>query len=436
MGTVTTKTIAVTLALLCGAAEAAALSPLPPPPPIVIYGTRVTPHTPKLPKFGPVELGDAFALGSFDVRRSDRLGLPADALEPGHRKGYRIRPAPGGAPFAPISGVRVVDGCGELFLQLKRPERLFLPAAKSLSGLPGPPPSGLDHLACYRAKVERKRPDGSPAPGLPRARQIELTDQFQDRRYDLLGLTRFCTPTSKTGFPVILSGRARGVPFPIAPAFPEQPGIHWACYRARLAKTTIEQTGCGPAAPNDRGTPIDPPQPAHVPRRSVHLQDQFGLEQVDTSGEIEVCLPVSKDPSCGNGVLDSLVGETCDDGNTTAGDGCSASCQLEFCGDAIVQPALGEECEGSSDDACPGECRSDCLCPRPCAHGPCEVGAPLDRLCDPCVTTVCAIDPYCCNVFWDGICVDEADRFCPGLSCTPYGSPSRAFLRTPSCLTD
>jgi len=32
-------------------------------------------------------------------------------------------------------------------------------------------------------------------------------------------------------------------------------------------------------------------------------------------------------PTCGNGVVDT--GETCDDSNTTSGDGCSASCQTE-----------------------------------------------------------------------------------------------------------
>ena len=31
-------------------------------------------------------------------------------------------------------------------------------------------------------------------------------------------------------------------------------------------------------------------------------------------------------PVCGNGVVEPAAGETCDDGNTTAGDGCSATC--------------------------------------------------------------------------------------------------------------
>jgi cysteine-rich repeat protein len=35
-------------------------------------------------------------------------------------------------------------------------------------------------------------------------------------------------------------------------------------------------------------------------------------------------------PRCGDGRIDGLYGETCDDGNTTSDDGCSATCQLEF----------------------------------------------------------------------------------------------------------
>ena len=41
------------------------------------------------------------------------------------------------------------------------------------------------------------------------------------------------------------------------------------------------------------------------------------------------------DPVCGDGSLDP--GETCDDGNTTGGDGCSATCQLDPAG----VPGLG-----------------------------------------------------------------------------------------------
>ncbi len=63
-------------------------------------------------------------------------------------------------------------------------------------------------------------------------------------------------------------------------------------------------------------------------------------------------------PVCGNNVVET--GEQCDDGNTTSGDGCSATCQTEFCGDGIVQPGLGEECDdganGDNGDGCTDSC--------------------------------------------------------------------------------
>ncbi len=51
-------------------------------------------------------------------------------------------------------------------------------------------------------------------------------------------------------------------------------------------------------------------------------------------------------PACGDGIL--TAPEQCDDGNTVAGDGCSATCQIEtaanaVCGNAILEP--GETCD-------------------------------------------------------------------------------------------
>ena len=66
-------------------------------------------------------------------------------------------------------------------------------------------------------------------------------------------------------------------------------------------------------------------------------------------GQIGFATPVSGDgcsancrsnETCGNGVIDTVTGETCDDGDTAAGDGCDGSCQLEVCSFTSV-PALG-----------------------------------------------------------------------------------------------
>ena len=52
-------------------------------------------------------------------------------------------------------------------------------------------------------------------------------------------------------------------------------------------------------------------------------------------GESQVCL-VQGSNSCGDGVVNSVAGEACDDGGTAAGDGCDASCQVE-CGYYCVE---------------------------------------------------------------------------------------------------
>ena len=61
-----------------------------------------------------------------------------------------------------------------------------------------------------------------------------------------------------------------------------------------------------------------------------------GIEQCDDGRNISTygqsgCGPGCKAvPRCGDGRVDGLYGETCDDGNTSSDDGCSATCQVEF----------------------------------------------------------------------------------------------------------
>ncbi len=95
-------------------------------------------------------------------------------------------------------------------------------------------------------------------------------------------------------------------------------------------------------------------------------------------------------PTCGNAVLDP--GETCDDGNTTASDGCSAQCKLEpgwkcptlgaactaaGCGDGIV--AGDEDCDDGNSAGSDG-CSATCVL-EPGFHCPTPGKA--------CVATVC-----------------------------------------------
>jgi len=114
----------------------------------------------------------------------------------------------------------------------------------------------------------------------------------------------------------------------------------------------------------------------------------------------EDCLPV-----CGNGVLEP--GEQCDDGNTTGGDGCSATCKIEsFCGDGLCQ-------RGEDALSCP----EDCL--PVCGNGVLEPGEQCDdgntTKGDGCSAT-CQVESFCGN----GLCETGEDPLtcpqdCPGV---------------------
>jgi cysteine-rich repeat protein len=66
---------------------------------------------------------------------------------------------------------------------------------------------------------------------------------------------------------------------------------------------------------------------------------------------------------CGDGTVNT--GEQCDDGNNSTGDGCNSNCALEFCGDGVLQSALGEKCDMGTLNTPNGEngCRSSCTVP-------------------------------------------------------------------------
>ncbi len=69
-------------------------------------------------------------------------------------------------------------------------------------------------------------------------------------------------------------------------------------------------------------------------------------------GELEVFAPGIV--TCGNGALDA--GEQCDDGNTTGGDGCGPTCLDEFCGDGIINNNGTETCEPPGTAVCELDC--------------------------------------------------------------------------------
>ncbi|MDW8251373.1 MAG: hypothetical protein RMJ98_18915, partial [Myxococcales bacterium] len=81
-----------------------------------------------------------------------------------------------------------------------------------------------------------------------------------------------------------------------------------------------------------------------------------------------------------------------------------------FCGDALCSVP---------DESC-STCEADCGSCGTCSHGVCEQGPPLAIGCGDCSDKVCSIDAFCCQSFWDPLCVQQAESLC-GLNCGGAG---------------
>jgi hypothetical protein len=141
------------------------------------------------------------------------------------------------------------------------------------------------------------------------------------------------------------------------------------------------------------------------------------------NGSVE-CIPVTgpQAESC-NGVDDDCNGQV-DNGNPGGGGACNtgmpgicAAGTTQCSGGGLVcqqnQGAGNEVCGNGLDDNCNGQVDEGC---NTCAHDLCVTGVALTLGCHPCVNQVCAIDPFCCNTSWDGICVGEVTSIC-GIPC-------------------
>jgi cysteine-rich repeat protein len=64
-------------------------------------------------------------------------------------------------------------------------------------------------------------------------------------------------------------------------------------------------------------------------------------ETCDTSGNSISCDSDCTAPSCGDGLINAAANEKCDDTNTTSGDGCSSTCQLEPFALAVARTGNG-----------------------------------------------------------------------------------------------
>ena len=65
---------------------------------------------------------------------------------------------------------------------------------------------------------------------------------------------------------------------------------------------------------------------------------------------------------CGDGTVNNSGTEQCDDGNDMSGDGCSSTCHTEFCGDGTVNNNGTEQCDDGNSvngDGCDSSCQNE-----------------------------------------------------------------------------
>lgn len=200
-----------------------------------------------------VTLVDSFDSGTFDAVRTKLFGVPADKNGEGivdaatHLKFYSIRATPGSPRHTPQTNILVHNQLGDLRVDTIRPDYLLVPAAKNLSVDPSPPAfnsHNVDHYKCYKVRVTL----GTPR--FPERVFVDFTDQFTSpaKQLRVRRPRHLCTPVDKNGSGI------------------KNPTGHFMCYQVQG-------------------------KPRHVRRSNVHTADQFGLEQLDTVKEREICIP-------------------------------------------------------------------------------------------------------------------------------------------------
>ncbi len=165
----------------------------------------------------------------------------------------------------------------------------------------------------------------------------------------------------------------------------------------------LEATGAAPTPIEVRKALVDTGTGQTVPSR--HIGPQPDLRRA-----LGATLAI-----CGDGVVH--VDETCDDWNESGGDGCSADCLSdETCGNGFLDTALGEACDDGDLGAGDG-CSANCLSDETCGNG--IVDAVKDEGCD----DGNLADGDGCS----SLCTVEEEASGGGCGCSMTGHPDGAF---------
>lgn len=314
-----------------------------------VYKAKTSRGAAKPVRFGPVSLTTQVGTTTVDVAPIAALALPAsldgsalldDATALAE---YTVKSARGEPKPVATRHVNLVNPCLPTLARLEKPLAVQVPSSVDLLVQPSAPDApDVDSLLCFKAKQETRGPTGGAYPRFPKRVQVDVSDRFQSRLYELKKLSRVClaadVATDPNRPPTILSGPARGAPHPVADDVALHPRRGLACYKAGLARRRVPQAGCAPKDPRDSGERIAPRQDKHSPNLGVFVASDWSTETIDSKKEIEICLASSL-PQCGNGAVEP--GETCDGGADTACPGaCTAACRCGRSGELAPCPSL------------------------------------------------------------------------------------------------
>ena len=244
-----------------------------------------------------ISLDDRFEDKEFNVVKPVRFCTPADKNGEGitdpdtHLKGYLIRKAGKEPVHAKQTNIQVDNQFGRIFVDTVRPDRLLVPTLKDLknpipnANLPSPFP--LDHFKCH---IVGRTPRTDR---FPKNITASVNDQFdqlnqlgEPKVYKILKPRRLCTPVDKKG-----EGFA---------TLDEENGPHLMCYkvaRARICEAGSPKNGGGACRfAQDCGGDFCRHQPRHAQVSDIHVNNQFGQEQLDTRVEAELCVPSVANP--------------------------------------------------------------------------------------------------------------------------------------------
>jgi cysteine-rich repeat protein len=188
-----------------------------------------------------------------------------------------------------------------------------------------------------------------------------------------------------------------------------------------VADEDVDQDGtldCSDPCPD-----LSPPYPDRdgdgTPDCSDECPDEPGLA---TFGPCD-CETTGTGDRDGDGV-DDCADDCPDDPDKTSGATCGCG-EIEVDADEDGVPDCHDDCPLDPDKTSPGECgcgleedgdgEEDCSPVNWCPEDPCAPG-PLVVACDPEMAPICLLDPYCCEIEWDEVCVLLAEAL---LSCSP-----------------